>query len=67
MPRRNKHKDFSIGKEAIFFESNLNNGKTKPECRGCAFASYGGVCTVSDGKCLLGAKQTTGEDVNAKS
>ncbi len=49
MPRRNRHKDFSTGKPAVF----VRGSTVKPECGGCAFAGYGGVCTTSDGVCLI--------------
>lgn len=51
MPRRNNRKVYMIGKEAVFFNGAANNGG-KPECIGCAFAGYGGICTTSDGVCL---------------
>ena len=51
MPRRNKRKDYSTGKPAVFFNGG-DNADYKPECIGCAFAGYGGVCKTSDGKCL---------------
>ena len=52
MPRRNKRKDYTIGKTAVFFNGGGNKGY-KPECVGCAFAGYGGVCKTSDGVCLV--------------
>ena len=51
MPRRNNRKDYSTGKAAVFYAEGCNSGY-KPECVGCAFAGYGGVCTTSDGTCL---------------
>ena len=51
MPRRNKRKDYSTGKAAVFFD-NGNDAGYKPECVGCAFAGYGGICKTSDGSCL---------------
>lgn len=50
MPRRNKRKIYTTDKGAVFFSGDANNNK--PECVGCAFAGYGGVCTTSDGICL---------------
>lgn len=51
MPRRNKRKIYTTGKEAVFTgDGGGANGKR--ECIGCAFAGYGGVCTTSDGSCL---------------
>ena len=51
MPRRNNRKDYSTGKRAVFY-ANGDNAGYKPECVGCAFAGYGGVCATSDGICL---------------
>lgn len=51
MPRRNKRKNYTTGKEAVFAYGAENVG-FKPECVGCAFAGYGGVCKTSDGTCL---------------
>ena len=51
MPRRNNRKDYSTGKAAVFF-GNGDNAGYKPECVGCAFVRYGGVCATSDGTCL---------------
>jgi hypothetical protein len=58
MPRRNNRKDYSTGKAAVFF----NDGDTaghKPECDGCAFAGFGGICTTSDGECLISHTEKT--------
>lgn len=49
MPRRNKRKIYTTGKAVEFFNG-ADDGK--PECIGCAFAGYGGVCKTSDGTCL---------------
>lgn len=58
MPRKNKRKLYTTSKEAAFF-SGAENAGFKPECVGCAFAGYSGVCTTSDGTCLkTGQKQT---------
>ena len=60
MPRRNNRKDYSVGKAAVFYEIGNNSGY-KPECIGCAFAGYGGICMTSDGACL---KTTPKEKTN---
>lgn len=52
MPRKNKRKDYNIGRPAVFFGSPTDNPGYKPECVGCAFAGYGFVCQTSDGTCL---------------
>jgi len=68
MPRRNKRKDYASGKEAVFFGDTAKSAEYKPQCAGCAFAGYGGVCKASDGKCLLGTgKSDCGEADNAPS
>jgi len=51
MPRRNKRKNYTTGKAAVYF-GDADNTNYKPECIGCAFVGYGGVCTTSDGTCL---------------
>jgi len=67
MPRKNKRKLYTTGKETAFFGGAADSGG-KPECAGCAFAGYGGVCKASDGKCLLGTgKPDCGEADNAPS
>lgn len=57
MPRKNKRKDYSISKKAVF-SGEPTRTERKPECSGCAFADYGGVCTASEGICLLGSVKT---------
>jgi hypothetical protein len=66
MPRRNKRKDYSTGKAAVFFGDG-GNTTYKPDCVGCAFAGYGGVCTTSDGSCLKTMPSRRGPDSNATS
>ena len=51
MPRRNKRKTYTARKTAVFCDDTENHA-CKPECAGCAFAGYGGVCITSDGTCL---------------
>lgn len=51
MPRKNKRKIYTTGKEAVFVYGAENAG-FKPECAGCAFAGDGFVCKTSDGTCL---------------
>jgi hypothetical protein len=64
MPRRNNRKDYSTGKAAVFYGDGGNAGY-KPECVGCAFAGYGGVCTTSDGTCLKTIPVNREADKNA--
>jgi len=64
MPRRNNRKDYSTGKAAVFFGDGSNAGY-KPECVGCAFVGYGGVCTTSDGMCLKTTPANREADKNA--
>jgi len=52
MPRKNKRKDYTTGKPAIFFNDG-DEASHKPECVGCAFAGYGGACKTNDGTCLI--------------
>ena len=66
MPRRNNRKSYSTGKTAVFYASG-NNAGYKPECVGCAFAGYGGVCTTSDGTCLKTIPESQEVDRNAAS
>ena len=64
MPRRNNRKDYSTGKAAVFFGDGSGAGY-KPECVGCAFVGYGGVCTTSDGRCLITVPKYREGDNNA--
>ena len=57
MPRRNKRKDYSTGRTAVFSNDGGNVGH-RAECAGCAFAGYGGACTTSDGECLITRSDT---------
>lgn len=52
MPRKNNRKSYAVGKEAMFSADMAENTGAKPECIGCAFAGFGGVCKTSDGVCL---------------
>jgi hypothetical protein len=56
VPRRNNHKKYTTGKSAVFYNERFyrDDGNTipNPECIGCAFAGYGGVCKANDG-CLI--------------
>ena len=52
MPRRNKRKAYTAGKNAILINK-TGVVADKPECAGCAFAGPGGVCATSDGSCLI--------------
>jgi len=66
MPRRNNRKVYTTGKTAAYF-SDCDNAEYKPECIGCAFTGYGGVCTTSDGTCLKATPKQKGLDNNATS
>ena len=59
MPRRNKRKEYAVGMKTGLINGADNAGH-KPECAGCAFAAYGGACTVSDGGCLITPPRDTG-------
>ena len=52
MPRRNKRKTYTARNAAVFYTETAASNGCKPECAGCAFAGYDGVCTTSDGECL---------------
>ena len=52
MPRKNNRKSYNTGKVAMFSADAAENAGVKPECIGCAFAGFGGVCKTSDGVCL---------------
>ena len=52
MPRRNKRKTYTPGKTAVFYNETATSNDCKPECAGCAFAGYRGICTTSNGECL---------------
>jgi hypothetical protein len=64
MPRRNKRKDYSTSKAAVFYGDGSNAGH-KPGCVGCAFAGYGGVCMTSDGTCLKTTPEVRESDDDA--
>jgi len=53
MPRRNKRKIHTTGKTAVFYNETAVNIGCKPECAGCAFAGYGGICSTSNSECLI--------------
>jgi len=53
MPRRNKRKIYAAGKTALTYNETAASSGCKPECDGCAFAGYGGICTTSNGECLI--------------
>lgn len=67
MPRRNNRKSYVVGKEAMFSAHTAENAGAKPECVGCAFAGFGGVCKTSNGVCLktAGGKLAPREADNA--
>jgi len=52
MPRRNKRKTYAAGKTVVFYNETAASHESIPECAGCAFAGYGGICTTSNGECL---------------
>lgn len=60
MPRKNKRKKYTTGKESALF-SYAGNTVCKPECIGCAFAGYGYICTTSDGTCLKSVQTPAGQ------
>ena len=64
MPRKNKRKNYSTGKAAVFYGDG-NNASHNTKCVGCAFAGYGGVCTTSDGTCLKTIPEQRGPESNA--